>query len=357
MNGNGTAAHSIYEVIDMTRPYVNLTSRNRIQDFQNEISRRLNDFTSLDGVIGITLNGGLSRGYGDELSEIDLVFYLDPCSYKLWSDGQSPLPLGITRIGDYLYDIKILDPGEEQQKQWDSVALWDLSYARILYDPAGRIALLMDAKLADPPRRLQAEGPLFQCWWYFRLAGDIWIHRGDAVQGHAMLNKAAIQLIEALFTANREYVPHEKWLIHFSRSLAWTPPDWEARLLAIMGTGDFSRQSLITRQAAIEQVWEEIDAYIISMERPEYKLNVMHVTFYDLLKLLLTEDLLLVTEWTKHISLSVLSGEPFIRFASVQQDHIIVDKEKLLTLNPEELYSWHSAIVKQLLAEIRNGVL
>lgn len=341
----------------MTRPYVNLTSRNRIQDFQHEISRRLDDFASLDGVCGITLNGGLSRGYGDELSEIDLVFYLEPCSYRLWSGGQPLLPLGITKIGDYLYDIKIFDLEEEQQKHWDSVALWDLSYARILYDPAGRIALLIEAKLADPPRRLQAEGPLFQCWWYFRLAGDIWIHRGDTVQGHAMLNKAAVQLIEALFTANREYVPHEKWLIHFSRSLAWTPPDWEASLLAIMGTGDFSRQSLITRQAAIEHAWEEIDAYIISRERPQYRLNVMHVTFYDLLKLLLTEDPLPVTEWTKRISLSVLSGEPFIRFASIHQDLIVADKEKLLTLNPEELYSWHSAIVKQLLAETRNEVL
>ncbi|AIQ38816.1 hypothetical protein MKZ24_03420 [Paenibacillus sp. FSL R7-0297] len=107
----------------MTRPYVNLTSKNRIQDFQNEISRRLDYFSSLDGVTGITLNGGLSRGYGDELSEIDLVFYLETGSYQLWSGGQSPLPLGITRIGDYLYDIKILDLKEEQQKQWDSVAL------------------------------------------------------------------------------------------------------------------------------------------------------------------------------------------------------------------------------------------
>lgn len=341
----------------MTRPYVNLTSRNQIQQFRKEINRRLDDFTLFDGVCGITLNGGLSRGYGDELSEIDLVFYLDACSYAQWSNGQSPLPLGITRMGEFLYDIKILNLEEEQQKPWDSVALWDLSYASILYDPNGKISLFMKAKLADRPRRLQAEGPLFQCWWYFRLAGDIWIHRGDTVQGHAMLNRAAVQFIEALFLANREYVPHEKWLIHFSRTLAWTPPDWETRLPEIMGTGDFSRQSLITRQAAIEQIWEELDAYILRMERPEYKLNVMHVTFYDLMKLLLSSSPLPVHEWTKRISLSVLSGEPFIRFASVQQDHITIDKEKLLNLKPEEVYSWHSVIVKQILAETRDGAL
>ncbi|WNS41998.1 DUF4037 domain-containing protein [Paenibacillus sp. MMS20-IR301] len=339
----------------MARPYVNLTSRNRIDAFQHEISSRLDSFAALEGVCGITLNGGLSRGYGDDLSEIDLVFYLNPSSYLLWSGGQSSLPLGITRIGDYLYDIKAVSLDEEEQKHWEGVALWDLSYAAILHDPSGRIAALIDAKLAAPPRRLQAEGPLFQCWWHFRLAGDIWIHRGDYVQGHAMLNLAAARLIEALFLANREYVPHEKWLIHLSRTLAWTPPDWEACLLGIMDTGDFSRQSLITRQAAIERIWEEVDAYIISMERPEYNLNVMHVTFYDLLKLLVEEERPLpVHEWTKRMSLSVLSGEPFIRFTSVQQDYIITDKEKLLGLNPEDLYSWHAAIVKQLSIEIRQ---
>lgn len=341
----------------MTRPYVNLTSRNRIQDFQSEISRRLDDFTALDGVCGITLNGGLSRGYGDELSEIDLVLYLEARSYALWSGGQSPLPLGITRTGGFLYDIKIVSLEEEQQKHWDGVALWDLSYARILYDPSGRIAQLTDAKLADRPLRLQAEGPLFQCWWYYRLAGDIWIHRGDPVQGHAMLNMAAVQLTGALFLANREYVPHEKWLIHLSRTLAWTPPDWEAHLVAIMSTGDMSLNSLITRQSAIERLWEEVDTYIISLERPQYPLNVMHVTFYDLLKLLLATGTLPVHEWTRRISLSVLSSEPFIRFASLHQDHISVDKRKLLALNPEDLYSWHAAIVKQVLAEIQGEVL
>lgn len=341
----------------MTRPYVNLTSRNRIQEFQSEIGLRLDDFAALDGVCGITLNGGLSRGYGDELSEIDLVFYLEACCYARWSGGQSPLPLGITRIGGYLYDIKIVNLEEEQHKHWDGTALWDLSYAAILFDPSGKIAQLMDAKLADRPERLQAEGPLFQCWWYFRLAGDIWIHRGDIVQGHTMLNSAAVQLIGALFLANREYVPHEKWLIHLSRSLAWTPPDWEARLLEIMNTGDFSHQSLIRRQTAIERLWEEVDAYIISQERPGYALNVMHVTFYDLLKLLLLQDPLPIDEWTRRMSLSVLSSEPFIRFISLEHDHITVDREKLLTLNPEELYSWHSAIVKQVLAEIAGDML
>lgn len=62
----------------MSRPYVTATSTNKLHLFLAELDSRMKDFESLDGVLGITLNGGLSRGYADELSEIDLVFYLSP---------------------------------------------------------------------------------------------------------------------------------------------------------------------------------------------------------------------------------------------------------------------------------------
>lgn len=335
----------------MSRPYVTATSNNKLHLFLSELDSRMKDFESLDGVLGITLNGGLSRGYADELSEIDLVFYLESSPYELWNSGQSPIPLGITRIGSYLYDIKISALEEEQQRSWESVALWDLSYAKILYDPAGHIARLTSEKLAHTPEPLHAEGLLFNCWWYFRLAGDIWIHRGDPVQGHSMLNMAAIRLLEALFIANREYVPHEKWLVHMSRTLPWTPACWETRLKEMMSTGDLSKESLIIRQAIIEHLWREVDSYIISKECPGYNLNVMHKTFYDLLKFLLPKDSLPIKEWTDRMGLSMLSREPFVRFTSVTKDQIIVDKHKLLPIQPEELDSWFAALVEQIKEE------
>lgn len=338
----------------MSRPYVTVTSPNLLDSILNELHNRLQDFTALDGVCGITLNGGCSRGYADELSEIDLVLYLEAGHYEQWSTGRSPIPLGITKRGEFLYDIKASSLDEELQKPWDSVALWDLSYARILYDPSGQIAKLMRTKLAQQPERLQVEGPMFNCWWHFRLAGDIWLHRGDIVQGHAMMNTAATQLIEALFSANREYVPHAKWLIHLSRTLPWTPAGWEAGLMQIMSTGVFSRESLITRQAAIERYWSEVDAYIISQECPGYPLNIMHKTFYDLLELLLAHETIPLETWTGRMGLSMLSAEPFIRFASVSGDRIIVDKHKFMSIRPGELYAWHSAIVEQLSAALQQ---
>lgn len=329
----------------MARPYVNLKSENKIDDFMLALQNNIKKFETLEGVLGITLNGGMSRGYADHLSEIDIVIYLDKKNYELWNNGISPISIGITKFEEYLYDIKILKLEDEKQKSWDSVSLWDLSYAKILYDPNGEIKELISDKLKNNPKPLQAEGLLFSCWWYFRLAGDIWIHRGDIVQGHYIMNNAVTKLVEALFVANGEYIPHEKWILHFSRTLSWTPIQWETRLVEIMSTGDLSLESLIKRQVAIEKVWEELDLYIIKKECPHFKLRVMQKTFYDLVKLLLEKDSITVEEWNKHAKLSILSSEPFSSFATVTNEKIVINKGKILSIKPENLFYWHYEVL------------
>lgn len=330
----------------MKRPFVNLKSENKIDEFMEKLRNNLKRFESLEGVVGITLNGGMSRGYADHLSEIDLVIYLDEKYYELWNNGGSPIPEGITKFDGYLYDIKLACLEEEKKKVWSGVALWDLSYAKILYDPCGVIKELMLDKLKENPKPLQAEGTLFSCWWYFRLAGDIWIHRGDTVQGHHMLNSAAAKLVEALFLANGEYVPHEKWIMHFSRTLAWTPGNWDTMLLQAMSTGDFSIESLIKRQGVIEKLWKEIDRYIIGKECPEFKLSIMQKSFFDLFELLLKSDVMTIEEWKKHASLGFLLNEPFFSLIMIDNEKIHVNRNELFTISPEDIYSWHYEVLE-----------
>ncbi len=124
------------------------------------------------------------------------------------------------------------------------------------------------------------------CWWYNELAGEIWIHRGDTLQGHLVFNQAVLPLLQALFVANREYIPHEKWLLHMSRSLEWVPVSWERRLSEAMGTGDLTVASLRARQAAIRGLWEEVDRYIIETYYPRLPVHVMQKSGYEQLKLL-----------------------------------------------------------------------
>ena len=222
----------------MSRPQVHINTTNHNTTLRHHLDTTLPRFIALPGVVGLTLNGGLSRGYADHLSEVDLTVYLTPEAFTSWHQGKSPVAVGITMLDGQLYDIKYVNYDHEQGRQWDVVTLWDASYAEILYDPHHLLQALFAEKLKDAPEPGQAEGLMMGCWWHYELAGEIWIHRGDAVQGHAMLNEAVILLVRALFIANREYIPHEKWLLHMSRSLAWTPAEWGARLSTAMSTGD-----------------------------------------------------------------------------------------------------------------------
>jgi hypothetical protein len=59
-----------------SRPTVQLHSPNRSADLRTHLATVLPMVQTLPGVVGITLNGDLSRGYGDHLLEIDLTLYL-----------------------------------------------------------------------------------------------------------------------------------------------------------------------------------------------------------------------------------------------------------------------------------------
>ena len=337
----------------VSRPYVQLNSENIISDLLIQLDKTTEKLKAIDGILGITLNGGLSRGYADHLSEIDIVIYLDKAHYEQWQKGNSPIPLGIVKLDGYLYDIKTVILENEKDRSWDSVALWDLSYSKVLFDPKGHIAELMKDKLSNTSKPSEADGLLWSSYWYYKLAGDIWIHREDALQGHFILSKAVSPLIEALFAANDEYIPHEKWLIHMSRTLNWKPEHWEQRLTKAMSTGDFSIESLIKRQAAIEGIWTDIDLYIKNKEYPDFKLNITQKGCYDLLKFLVEKEIVTVEEWETKASFASLNGDPFYNIVTVDSEKIILDKEKFLSMNPKDMYSWQYEVLEAVREEMR----
>jgi hypothetical protein len=259
----------------MTRPYVQIDAVNQISTLRAHLDAKLPRFITFQGVVGITLNGGLSRGYADHLSEIDVTFYLTTEAFNAWRRGKAPIAVGITMVDGQLYDIKTVNYAAEQSRTWDDVSLWDASYAVILYDPNYLLHELISMKLGNGTDPSATEGLMMSCWWYFELAGEICIHRGDALQGHHILNQAVSALVQALFVANREYIPHEKWLLHLSRSLDWKPSDWERRLHDAMSTGDLLVETLRERQAVIRGLWEEINQYIIEKYYPHLPVHVM----------------------------------------------------------------------------------
>ncbi|MBI5958402.1 MAG: hypothetical protein HY866_06700 [Chloroflexi bacterium] len=332
----------------MSRPIVKIKAPNRLHALRTHLDQRLPQFAALPGVIGITLNGGLSRGYADHLSEIDVTFYLTLPVYQQWQAGKAPLGTGIQMIDGVLYDLKSFNLEDERAREWEMVTLWDASYAEILHDPTGGLAALFAEKLAKRPSPQDAGGPLFAAWWYFELAGAIWIHRSDPLQGHMMLTQAIIELVKALFLMNSEYIPHEKWLIHMSCTLEWTPPDWEARLTSALCDLTPTVDGLRQRQQRIASLWHDIDRRIISICLTDYPagLHFSHQHFYHLLVWLVENSPVSVSDWQSRVGLDMLNNAPFNGCVRLEGECIILDRDRLAGMNENDVYRWHYAIIE-----------
>ncbi len=329
----------------MNRPQVQIESENKISTLRHHLEKMLPEFEALPGVIGLTLNGGLSRGYADHLSEIDVTIYLTSEAFVDWQSSKPPIAVGITKLAGQLYDIKYVDFRAESARDWDDTELWDASYAEILFDPEDLLHSVFSEKLAERPEPGKAGNLLMSCWWYFRLAGDSWIHRGDVLQGHHIFNQAVTALVQALFVANREYIPHEKWLLHLSRSLGWTPENWAERLQAAMSTGDLTVESLKSRQITIASLWREIDRYIIEKYYPYLPVHMMQKTSYERLKLLAKEGSISKGEWQMRTGSGVPGGDPFYPIFKFEDDELIFDLQALLAIDEDDMYNWHYEVL------------
>lgn len=336
----------------MSRPYVNILSDNIINELYEHLESMLPKFQSLPGVIGITLNGGLSRGYADHLSEIDITFYLDCENGLKWKEDKSPIPLGIVKFEGVLYDIKTIFYEEEDRRKYGDIELWDLSYAKVLFDTDNKIAALIKKKLSAIPVISDANDRIWEAYWNYKLAGDIWINRGDVLQGHFMLNEAIKPLIKALFIANKEYTPHEKWLVHMSATLNWKPIDWEERLMKAMAIENLTVEALVNRQSAIESLCNEIGDYIKKENYPEFNLECHQKSFFDLIKELVQRETISLDEWIQMSSLFELNMDPLHMITEIREGRIKLNKEKLLSITEKDLYAWHYEVVQNVISDL-----
>ncbi len=328
------------------RPTVKIRKDNCLNEFMDALSKNMNKIKEFDDIAGIMLDGGMSRGYADYLSEIDIVVFLHDAAAQSYHSRKTPISLGITKLDGYLYDVKVVNYEEELQRDYDSVALWDLSYAKIIYDNNGELKALFEKKLQRKTELSQAEGLMFEAWWSYRLAGDIWLYREDALQGHYCLNNAVKPLISAMFIANQEYIPHDKWLLHMSRSLEWKPDHYEELLALILGTGDMSLESLYKRQQSVEHLWNRIDMHICELLHFNTGLKLMQKGLYQTVKKIVDQGVFTLEEWNQFSSLAALSYEPLFSITEIKEGKVIIDRDKINSISEKDMYYWHYDIVK-----------
>lgn len=334
----------------MKRPCVQAKGINRIKELKEELQNHLPLFQQFEGLAGIMLDGGLSREFADSLSEIDVVIFLHQVEFDQYHNKLTPTALGITMMDNYLYDIKLCCYEEEVERPYGQIELWDMSYAQILYDPKGELQRLFDMKLKETVEPDSACGYMFDAWWLYRLAGDIWIAREDCAQGHLVLNSAIKPLLSALYVINGEYIPHEKWLVHMSRSLTWQPDNYEQQLEHLFCVKNFSLESLKERQAVFHQIWTTLDEKLCSMSDCPAGLNLMHKYSYQAIYDLYKKGEISVAEWTKCHSIEELNYDPLHKLTKLENDSIVFQYNRLHTLTEQDMYSWFYQIVTALRA-------
>jgi hypothetical protein len=218
----------------MSRPKPTVRSPNSHAAFFRQAQVFADRFAAHEGVVGVLLTGGVARGYADHFSEIDLAVYLTRATFERWTQsGWAPYAEGDSWLDAWHVDFDYLCYEDELEAEWDHVKRWDRSYAVVLHDPQGwtqeilaRKAILTDKeKQSLTGRHLVLFGE-----YYCNLVVPSWVYRGDLLAAHHCLNTTLDSLIRAVFLANDELVPFDKWILNLSRTLPWTPQDWQERL-------------------------------------------------------------------------------------------------------------------------------
>lgn len=242
----------------MTRPRPTISSQNRCDGFRQKAQEFTKRFAAYEGVVGVLLTGGAARGYADHYSELDLAIYLTQPHFDDWTRyGEAPFPEGDSWQEGWHVDFDYFCYEDEMAAQWEHGRRWDHSYAVVLYDPHGLMQEMLARKAVLPAgekERLTVRYLVVYGEYFCDLVVPSWLHRGDVLAAHHCLNTALDSLIRAVFLANGELVPFEKWALNLSYTLAWTPPGWREKVERALLVQEISPADVERRRGLIVEL-------------------------------------------------------------------------------------------------------
>jgi predicted nucleotidyltransferase len=246
-------------------PMQRLKGKNRIREFKKVAEALTSKIASHEGVAGVILIGGLTRGFADKYSDIDMITLLSRKDEnlrnklrKIGSDEQKRSGIDIDLEVHFLEDFRA--------RKWDEAFKWDLSHAKIIFDPEERIHRLFREKLKVSKlfwfKRIVIYGEYMK--WYccppkedMGTMVEAWVERGDLVSAHYCLSYTLDLLIRMLFALNKEFLPAPKWRIFYSYHLRWLPKDYKKLVKEAITVKSLSKQDLNRRMKALRRIWQE----------------------------------------------------------------------------------------------------
>jgi hypothetical protein len=219
-------------------------------------------------IIGITLNGGVSRGTGDEYSEIDIHFYVK-------DKEKSKLPPKIKGIGNDIgingvwFDIYIKEIDKYLKKEINIAEKWDLKHCKILFDRHDKVKQLIKNKtvLTELEKEDIEEDYGFGSAWCLQLA-NISLHRGDLKNAHLLILKSLDFFVNYYFYLNKKLIPHFKWKYHYFKELKMPNKKIKDFIFEMLKIKNYSKKEAKNK---IKKIKEVLNRELKRKENPTYK--------------------------------------------------------------------------------------
>jgi hypothetical protein len=226
-------------------------------DKANRIARKFIQPYRNDHVIGIVFLGAIARGYFDRCADIDIAIF---------KKDSSPYPAldKFTIVDGIEVQVWLSDYEREKTDPWDMPKRWTYAYGKIEFDPAGRIARLLEEKVPLKPEErkgLMMSGLTLSEWYANRLT-RLWVERGSLVSAHRMIDQGLIYFFDMLFGLNNELVPDMKWRYYCAERLERIPRDFSRGVQEVMRLQSCSEDELERRRQAFMALWREMQPVI-----------------------------------------------------------------------------------------------
>lgn len=271
---------------------MNLKGENLASHHEAVAKEFVEEIAQFKEVEGVVLLGGAAKGFADRHSDIDVVVFINEKDFD-------KVPRGERQYKGYDLDTIVLYYPSAKSKWWNMERRWAYSSAKILYDPKGKIEMLLEEKIKFPKgekRAILVEEIFFLAWYginykegawrgydFFRKP-EFWVDRGDVESAHYILNKALDMVLDILYIANDQLIPDEKWKFHFVHSLPWLPADFEtklreATLIKSMDPEDFKRR-LIALASIYKETMEKLESETDLFPKNIYQYLLDHSIYY-----------------------------------------------------------------------------
>ena len=244
---------------------IELKGENLLSRFKPVAERLVSEISSVEGVSGIVLLGGLARGFMDKFSDLDITVLLETSNTEL---KRRIREICVKEQSNSLdIDLEFYSLADFRAEAWDDMDRWEYSHAKVAFDPKGETFKAIADKLRMPENfwvnRIAAYVEYLK--WYccppdasVGTISEAWVERGDLTAAHYCLNYASELTLELVFALNREFLAAPKWRLYYSSRLRRLPEGFKEDIEEALKVGSFSLEELRRRLRVLRVMWSKI---------------------------------------------------------------------------------------------------